>query len=230
MEEKQTEHKRIREIKAVVCLALAVFLLLSLISYHPQDSSFTHFVAEGKTTHNFTGTAGSYSADSLIRLLGIGSFILPVIFLICSFQYFFRPEFTISKSKFFGFIFFTFSFAGLTAATIQTINVHSEALKAGGLIGATAVQLLLQYFNIAGTYILLSLILIVSLIFLIEFSLVTVAGKFSQGLRIFLLMIKNRLSALTSSAFHKIKIEKNAPLVMEEETTVLKKVKPKNKI
>ena len=40
--EKQKDNKRTREIKGVVCLSLALFLLLCLVSYHPQDPSFTH--------------------------------------------------------------------------------------------------------------------------------------------------------------------------------------------
>jgi len=88
MDAKQTDNKGSREIKGVVCLALAVFLLLCLVSYHPQDPSFTRFVAVGKTIHNFTGHVGSYAADSLIRLLGLSSFLLPLIFLFCSFKYF----------------------------------------------------------------------------------------------------------------------------------------------
>ena len=227
MEEKQTNSKRIREIKGTVCFALAVFLLLCLISYHPQDTSFTHFVADGKPTHNFTGPVGSHTADSLIRLLGIGSFLLPLIFLLCSFQYFFRPEFTINKSKFFGIIFFAISFAGLSSAIIKTITVYGEALKAGGVIGATVVQILLNYFNIAGTYILLILILIVSLIFLVDFSLVTIAGRFSQSFRTALITIKNRISALTSLAVSKMKTERKPPPVIEENAPVPKKVKIK---
>jgi S-DNA-T family DNA segregation ATPase FtsK/SpoIIIE len=227
MEEKQTDNKRIREIKGVVCLAAAVFLLLSLLSYHPQDPSFTHFVAEGKTVNNFTGTVGSYSADSLIRLLGISSFLLPLIFLFCAFQYFLRIEFVFNKSKFFGIIFFAVSFAGLMAAMIKTVTFYGEPLKVGGLIGGAVVQLLLNYFNLAGTYILLILILIISLLFLVEFSLVTIAEKFSLLCRAAPPAIKNTISALTSKAARSIKIESKPQPVIEEDTPVPKKVKAK---
>ena len=109
MEQQQTDNKRIREIKGVVYLALALFLLLCLFSYHPQDPSFTRFVApDGQTTHNFIGIFGSYIADSLIRLLGISSFLLPLVFLLCSFIYFFRPEFNIAANRFLGFFFLPF--------------------------------------------------------------------------------------------------------------------------
>ena len=78
--DKQKDNKRTREIKGVVCLSLALFLLLCLFSYHPQDPSFTHFVVSSQATHNFTGKAGSYTADSLIRLLGISSLLFPFFF------------------------------------------------------------------------------------------------------------------------------------------------------
>jgi len=227
MEEKQTDNKRIREIKGVVCLAAAVFLLLSLLSYHPQDPSFTHFVAEGKTVNNFTGTVGSYSADSLIRLLGISSFLLPLIFLFCAFQYFLRIEFVFNKSKFFGIIFFAVSFAGLMTAMIKAVTFYGEPLKVGGLIGGAVVQLLLNYFNLAGTYILLILILIISLLFLVEFSLVTIAEKFSLLCRAAPPAIKNTISAITSKAARSIKIESKPQPVIEEDTPAPKKVKAK---
>jgi S-DNA-T family DNA segregation ATPase FtsK/SpoIIIE len=227
MEEKQTDNKRTREIKGVVCLAGAVFLLLCLVSYRPLDPSFTHFVAEGKATQNFIGPVGSYTADSLIRLLGISSFLLPLILLLCSFQYFLRPEFTVNKSRFFGIFFFIVSFAGIAALIIKTVVIHGEILKVGGVVGSASVDLLLNYFNIAGTYILLILILIVSLTFIVEFSLVGVTGKLTRNLQTAFLAFKSKISALASSAVSKIKMERKPPPVIEENAAAPKKVKIK---
>jgi DNA segregation ATPase FtsK/SpoIIIE, S-DNA-T family len=227
MEEKQTDNKRLREIKGVVCLALAVFLLLGLISYHPQDPSFTHFVADEKATSNFIGPIGSFTADSLIRLLGISSFFLPLIFLLCSFQYFLRPAFTVNKSRFFGIFFFAISFAGLMDAIFKSVSFYGEKLRVGGLIGAAAVQFLLNYLNIAGTYILLILILIVSLIFMIEFSLVNFAGSLSQNIRSFFTTVKNRLSVISSSAVSSMKTQRKPQPVIDENTPAPKKAKIK---
>lgn len=226
-EEKESHNKRIREIKGAVCLAAAVFLLLCLISYHPQDPSFTRFIAEGKSTHNFTGPVGSYTADSLIRLLGASSFLLPLIFLFCAFQYFLRSEFTVNKSKILGIIFFTVSLSGLMAAAVNHVTFYGEKLKIGGLIGNAAVQVLLAYFNIAGTYLLLTLVLIVSLIFLIDFSLVAVAGKLSGILREMFGMLKSKFSALTDAAARRIKAPKISEPVIEDKVVAVKKTKPR---
>jgi len=78
-------------------LPIAIFLLLCLSSYHPLDASFTHFVVGKAKTHNLIGfILGSYTADSLLRLLGIGAFWLPVVLSIISFKYFLDETFKIS--------------------------------------------------------------------------------------------------------------------------------------
>jgi S-DNA-T family DNA segregation ATPase FtsK/SpoIIIE len=237
MEQNQIDDKRMREIKGVVCLAVSFFLLLCLVSYHPQDPSLntlvndcissTRIVTTDKAIHNFTGHVGSYTADSLIRLLGISSILLPVIFLLCSFQYFLKPTFFIDKSRFFGFFFFAVSFSGLLAVIIKKFTFYEEPFRAGGLIGAAVIDLFLRYFNIAGTYILLIMILVVSLIFMIEFSLVTTAGKFSQISLAAITAVKNMLGALTSSALKNIKIEKQPQPIFEENAAAAKKAKSK---
>jgi len=223
-------HKRIREIKGVICLALAVFLLLCLFSYSPQDPSFTRFVADGSPTHNLTGKFGSYTADSIIRLLGIASFVLPLALLACAFQYFLRPAIVLDVQRIIGFIFFTLSCAGLFGALIEGgITVHAEKLRAGGLAGAGIVRFLLGYFNLAGTYIILIFVFIVSLFFIVEFSLVSVTEKFSKGVQKGFLSLKNSFTSFFPRFFSRLKIEKTLPPVMEdsEQTMAPRKAKPK---
>ena len=92
---KTTPQRRSREISGIICLAFAVFLLLALASYHPGDPSFTRYVPEGTSTHNWVGSAGSYTADSAVRLLGLASFLLPVILIAVAFKYFLQEVFKI---------------------------------------------------------------------------------------------------------------------------------------
>ncbi|MFA5324368.1 MAG: DNA translocase FtsK 4TM domain-containing protein [Smithella sp.] len=233
MEKKETNTKRIREIKGAVCLSLALFLLLCLVSYHPQDPSFTHvpLVAGGQVTHNFTGKAGSYTADSLIRLLGIASFLLPLILVFCSFKYFLHPEFNINASRSVGFLFFVLSFAGIMALLISgSINIYGESLKngTGGLIGVSIVELLRIYFNAAGTYIILLLIFVVTLTFMIEFSIVSVTERFSKSGAAFITLCKERVMSFVNFVFNSMKTEKKPPpVIIEEAPEIVKKVPPK---
>ena len=231
MEKKETNNKRMREIKGVVCLALALFLLLCLVSYHPQDPSFTHFVVGDQSTHNFTGKAGSYTADSLIRLLGIASFLLPFILLVCSFQYFLRPVFTINAHRSIGFLFSILSFAGIMALLISgSITLYGESLNngIGGLIGVSIVGLLRIYFNAAGTYIILFLIFVVALTFMVEFSIVSVTERFSKRGAAFITLCRDRITTFVNFVFNSMKTEnKPQPLVIEETPAVVKKAPPK---
>ena len=133
-EPNQNQKLRTKEIKGVIFLALAVFLLLCLFSYSPQDPSFTHAVPpDGPATHNLTGKVGSYTADSLIRLLGFASFLIPLALLAGAFNFFLNPSFNLDKSRLGGFS-FTLSLAGLLGALIRGgVTFSGEKLKAGGL-------------------------------------------------------------------------------------------------
>jgi S-DNA-T family DNA segregation ATPase FtsK/SpoIIIE len=232
MEKKETVNKRTREIKGAVCLALAFFLLLCLVSYHPQDPSFTHvpLIASGQVTHNFTGKAGSYTADSLIRLLGIASFLLPLMLLFCSFKYFLSQDFSVNTHRAVGFLFFALSFAGIMALLFQGgITLYGELLKngVGGLIGVSIVGLLRIYFNAAGTYIILFLIFVVALTFMIEFSMVSVTGRISQSILAIINPGKERIMSFVNFVFNTMKTEKKPEPIIEEKPVVVKKAPPK---
>src|ERR1035437_9125447 len=91
MEERNVQ--RVKEIYAVLFLALAVLLLLSLVSYDPADPSFNRFITESPTPHNWIGSCGSYTADALFRLLGLAAFLLPPFFFFLSWKYFLQHSF-----------------------------------------------------------------------------------------------------------------------------------------
>lgn len=229
MEEKATDqNKRTREIKGVVCLALAVFLLLCLFSYSPQDPSFTRFVVDGPATHNLTGKVGSYTADSLIRLLGGAAFLIPLALLALAFQYFLRPAFDVTLPRLLGFFFLTLAGAGLLGALIKNgVSFSGERLRAGGLIGQGIDRLLLAYFNPAGTYIILIVVFLVALFFTIEFSLVSVTETFTQRIRRFAASLWKRAAGAFTRIFSRPKFETKLPPVMEDATPAPKKTKPR---
>jgi S-DNA-T family DNA segregation ATPase FtsK/SpoIIIE len=229
MEEKATDqNKRTREIKGVVCLALAVFLLLCLFSYSPQDPSFTRFVVDAPSTHNLTGKVGSYTADSLIRLLGGAAFLIPLALLALAFQYFLRPAFRLSLPRLLGFFFLTLAGAGLLGALMQNgVTFSEERLRAGGLIGQGIDRFLLAYFNPAGTYIILIVIFLVALFFTIEFSLVSATESFAQRARRLAASLWERAAGGLKRLFSRPKLETKLPPVMEDAAPSPKKTKPR---
>ena len=177
MKEAILDDRNLREISGAICLACAIFLLLCLASYHPQDPSFTHFSTGNGKTHNLIGSVGSHAADSLIRIFGIGAFVIPFVLLIISFRYFLDEDFKISLAGVAGFIGLIFSTATFLAAGLAEVQVYGVKLGAGGLLGSVSAKFLNEYLNQAGTYILLMLILIISLIVIVNLSLVSLCRR-----------------------------------------------------
>ena len=76
--DKTSPHKPgLRELRAIVWLVLAGFMLLSLLSYEPQDSAWTQ-IGSG-VVHNAGGVAGAWLADLLGFLLGPLAYAVPLL-------------------------------------------------------------------------------------------------------------------------------------------------------
>ncbi|HDQ03792.1 MAG TPA: DNA translocase FtsK [Deltaproteobacteria bacterium] len=228
MEEKIKTKKRNQEIKGLIFLALAIIFLLCLVSYHPEDPSFTRFVPEDTPTQNFMGYIGSYTADSLIRLLGFGSFLLPLLFLLFSLKYFLRPAFIVKKGRVLSFVVFVLTVAGLLSLIFNSgVTIRGEPLQAGGLIGSSIVKILLYFFNIVGTYVVLIVLFLITLILLVEFSLVSLTERFFQSSLNIFSLIKEQIAAFFSFLFRHLKKERKAPAVIEKPVMAGKKPRPR---
>jgi S-DNA-T family DNA segregation ATPase FtsK/SpoIIIE len=177
MKEENVDNRNLREISGAIFLACAIFLMLCLASYHPLDPSFTHFTTDTTKTHNLVGSVGSHIADSLIRLFGIGAFVIPLVLLMISFRYFLEESFKINLVGIAGFIGFIFSTSSLFAETLAQVEVYGIKLGTGGLLGAVTVEFLNEYLKQAGAYILLVLILVISLIVMVNLSLVSLSRR-----------------------------------------------------
>ena len=176
MSEKNSFQRRAAEIAGVSCLAFAIFLLLALFSYHPLDPSFTHYDPDA-LLHNLTGSVGSYTADTLIKLTGVGIFWLPVMLLVAALGYLREPQFRIGSTTIGGLIGLIFATSGLFALLIGNIEIYGISLHAGGLLGTVTATLFNAYLRLAGSLIVLFLIMTIALMILFDFSVMTFAGR-----------------------------------------------------
>lgn len=67
----------IREITLVGLAALALFLLLAIVSYSPTDPAFS-YATSGSNTQNLVGTSGAYFADLVLYLFGWVAYLVPI--------------------------------------------------------------------------------------------------------------------------------------------------------
>lgn len=172
MSENSPFQRRAAEIAGVCCLALAIFFLLAFFSYHPLDPSFTHY-NPGTSIHNLTGSVGAFTADTLIKLMGIGIFWLPVMLIVTAVRYLRKPQFRLGAAAVVGLIGLVFTTSGMVALLIANFEIHGVSLHAGGLLGRVTANLLNVRLHMAGSMIVLSLIMIITLMILFDFSVVS---------------------------------------------------------
>ena len=73
-----TANRRFNELVGLVWIALALMVLLSLISFSPADRTL-HTSSDAVVTVNWVGTVGANSADLLFQLLGACAFLLSIV-------------------------------------------------------------------------------------------------------------------------------------------------------
>lgn len=72
--------KRLSEGSFILIFTGALFVLLSLLSYHFSDPGWTHVSQTGNAIANSGGRVGAYLADGLFFLFGYFSYLLPLAF------------------------------------------------------------------------------------------------------------------------------------------------------
>ncbi len=97
--------KRLIEFIGIFLLILAFLVIISLISYNPNDPNYIY--SQDIVIKNFLGINGSIGADFLLQSIGIVSYFLPIslIFLSISIIYQKKPNFNNKLSLLCGLLF-----------------------------------------------------------------------------------------------------------------------------
>lgn len=144
-------HARRAEVLGILFIALAVFTGLALFSYSPHDPSLNtsngHALVE-----NLGGVVGAYTADVLISIFGLASYLVVFVFFILG-TFFFRespPSLKITK------VFLMFFFLAMASIFCQlqwkAVPLAGEEVMAGGLIGTLIAEPMRTYLNPVGAY------------------------------------------------------------------------------
>ncbi|MDI9571213.1 MAG: DNA translocase FtsK 4TM domain-containing protein [Pseudomonadota bacterium] len=159
------------EIIGSVCFAAGLFLTLCLVSYHPEDPSFTRFYPGAVEVHNLIGAFGAHTSDALIRIFGLSALFFPVALFVCAGKFFLHGDFRITLPHAVGVLLFLLSCSGLAALIMREVPLYDQPLRAGGLVGDAVRSYLTRYFNLAGAMIILMLMMVLAAIFLTRLSL-----------------------------------------------------------
>lgn len=158
---KKPSHLR-NEILALSFFTIACAVLLSLISYHPQDPSLSFYASKIPKIRNWLGFAGSYLSDALYQTAGLSAFFLVVIFSQCAFRLFLSAGFPLRLMDCVGWAGIVCAGAGLLSLGVEKVSFRGATMLAGGLLGDVIARSLSAYLNTLGAYLALGLILLIS--------------------------------------------------------------------
>ncbi len=170
------------EIPGVISLTAALFLLLCLFSYSPQDPSIGHYVPAGEPVHNLIGRLGAHLSYALLWFFGLSIFLLPAGLLTVSVLYFTRPDFKAGKKIYFGFSGLMLASCGLLSLLAPGLGIYEIQDQPGGLLGKALTTLLSSSLGFAGTALLLLFALTLSLMILFRLSLLSLGSVLKASL------------------------------------------------
>jgi DNA segregation ATPase FtsK/SpoIIIE, S-DNA-T family len=164
-----------KEIVGVALLGFFLFVLASLISYHPFDPSF-NTVSSGPVK-NLCGKAGSYTSDGLISLFGLMSYLLAAIALFVGIMFVRKKNLPHSLLLAAGLVLLFISSSMLLQMLFGKVQIRGVALPFSGLLGALLERALVYVFNYFGSLLISILLFIISLFLVVQAPLVSVVEK-----------------------------------------------------
>ena len=165
MIEDSIKEKLKHEIIGILLIAVAVFLFLSLVSYHPMDPSFFSYTSsQVKEIHNWMGIVGAYLSGLLFQGFGFPSFLISFVLVIFAFSFIFRWEWKYLSLKLAGWAVILITTSSFFGLWLNPVRFYHQDLLMGGFIGEIFSRNLVRYFNRPGATILLSVILILSFV------------------------------------------------------------------
>lgn len=167
LEKPENSYQRFSEATGIFLLAVSMTILLSLLSYDPQDSAW-NVVSIRPNAINWIGSLGAWISDALFQIFGLSAFIIPVLLMTIGWRTLRLHQARLMRRKFIGLFLALISMAGLLS--LPPMPSYKENVQFGGAIGQLLARSLEAELNKLGTGIILLVILIFALMMATEFS------------------------------------------------------------
>jgi S-DNA-T family DNA segregation ATPase FtsK/SpoIIIE len=152
-----------REAMAIFLVFIGVFGLLALASYHHTDPSL--FSKTARVPRNIGGRVGADLAEFMIQISGLGSFLIPILFMSFAGRIFQGAQ---TLKLLLNTIWIGLAFiAGSTLMNIQFGMIHygGTLIPSGGILGQILGDSLRHYFNLWGATLITLCALLISLVY-----------------------------------------------------------------
>lgn len=148
--------QRLFEAGLITIILLAIFMMLSLVSYHPSDPGWSQ-TAWGGDIRNAAGPAGAWLADILLFVFGFSAYLVPPLMVLVGWATLWRPRalsdicYLTLSLRIIGFLMLLLSLQTLASMNLGNIYYFSS----GGLIGDMLASAMSPVFGTLGTTLLL---------------------------------------------------------------------------
>ncbi|GGI79554.1 DNA translocase FtsK [Legionella impletisoli] len=182
--------KRISEGSFILVLTLAIYMLLSLMTYRQNDPGWTHSATHSSHITNAGGQVGAYISDGLYFCFGFLAFLIPVCFAYVGWIILkdHRALRKVNKAMLIvrtaGLVFLLCGGCGLLALELKT-KTNTLMGYTGGIVGELMATILRSAFNPEGATLLLMAMLLVGITWLTGLSWVLTTemiGRFTLTL------------------------------------------------
>lgn len=170
MEEKRSRIKE--EIIGILAVAAGLVIILSLISHNPWDQSFS---AHSHELKNLLGRFGSNLSALLMQSVGLSSYLIPLVLLVTGIKKLLGRSIQYKRGK--SIVLFIILILSTSSLLSLTFERHS-----GGTLGMMSTGLTLQLISTVGSYLLFMTLMLISLMYLIQFSLISFLSSMKTGI------------------------------------------------
>ena len=163
------------EIVAVLMVFVAIFALLSLVSYDSRDPSWANSLESGHDVHNYAGRAGAHFAEALLQFLGLMAFFVPFALGFIGLKAILPDGRSGLLVRTAGILILFLILCPLLFLLLGSFPWGKAEIRAGGILGDLVSSVLVGFLNHAGSLILLLAALILFLLFSTRWSLARTA-------------------------------------------------------
>jgi S-DNA-T family DNA segregation ATPase FtsK/SpoIIIE len=155
--DKTTKRKEVLgfEITGILLLFLALFILISLLSYYADDPSWANVTAAGQKARNFGGRAGAHLSEAFLQFLGIASYLFALALGYVAVKTILRASSGRLLQRLGSVFLLIVILCPFFALLFQTIPISGNEIPAGGITGKFFLSILERYLNTIGSLIFL---------------------------------------------------------------------------
>jgi S-DNA-T family DNA segregation ATPase FtsK/SpoIIIE len=191
------------EIVGILAIIAGIVVFISLLSHNPWDQSLT---TQSSELNNILGRFGSNLSDILIQSIGYASYIIAALL------FFYGIKKVLGRHSEYRKPVFTISLIVLILSTTSVLTLMFDS-HAGGAAGIFSTTATLKITSKTGSYLLFFSMMLVSLMYLFQFSLVSMA----HSLRSRITVASQAISAMRLKRKHRIREKgKEEPYIPEE--------------